>query len=201
MSASRFFTGDGEGYIEFIVGNPHSPLVTPARYEKPLPKKLSKKGWAGVDDGWGMFSAEMAVRGDPRVVNHRHPRLEALGIRDHKEAVATRMLQALHEGDATYFDGLANTLRKFEEMKGDPTPPQRLQDVVLAIRRAAIACDGVPTQRDVFDYWAPGRGSRTKEAAEASAAGLWKKFREDKLVPLGFQWLPTQNPGRPKNSP
>lgn len=205
---TRVFTGDGGGSIEFIPGHPESPLVTPAPYEKPWPnfsKSIPKRFWAGTADNWGLYSREMAVRDEGfrgLPVDHRHPRLEAAGIRDHKEGVAAQLLAALHEGDYTYFDGLADTLRKFEKLEGNPTPEARLQDVTAAIRAAAIECDGVPTQKAVFDCWVPGRGPNYSiEDAKGRDAVLWKKFKTDKLVPLGFQWLPAGTKGRPRKSP
>ena len=207
----RFFTGlqngDGDGSIQFIPGNVKSPIVTPAQYEKPLPKfskGIPNRGWAGRDDGWGLYSPEMAVRGEGfrgLPLSYRHPRLEALGIRDHKLAVADLMLQALHEGDFTYFAGLAEALKKFEDLDGDATPKPKLEDVVAAIRSAALAADGIPTQRAVFDAWSPTRGNLTKAQFLARDAGLWKKFRDDKLAPIGFQWLPAGKVGRPKKLP
>lgn len=188
----RFFSGEGGGSIEFIPGNTDSPLVKPAPYEKPWPKegkKIPKRGWAGRADNWGLYSLEMNLRAG-----------EFRG-RELDKVVADRMLQALYEGDSTYFDGLAETLKKFEKLEGNPTAEPRLQDVTAAIRAAAIAADGVPAQRDVFDCWAPGRGNLTLDQMQARDKGLWKKFRENQLVPIGFEWLPARGKGKPRKSP
>lgn len=195
----RFYTGEdghGDGSISFCPGNPNSPIVNPAPRERPLPdfsKGIPKKFSIGPVDNWGEYRQEMGVRDEGTrglAIDYQHPHHKALGIRDHKEAVAKRMLEALHDGDSGYFEGLAKMLRKFKSVNGNPKPEPGDQDqeVLDAIRIAAQEADAPPFQHEVL-----------------TALG-WRGYKLDKLlehylIPLGFGWLPRRKGGRPKKLP
>ncbi len=186
--------GDGYGTISFCPGHPNSPFVRPGQRQSPPLDFTKKKGSDGPIDNWGDFREEMGVRdqgarGVP--IDYQPAHHKVLGLRDSKEAVASRMLEALHAGNSAYFEGLAKMLRKFKTVKGNPLPEpdDQAQEVLDAIRIAAQEADGPPFQHDVLDKlcW--------------PANYKLDKLSHHYLTPLGFGWLPRRRSGRPKKLP
>lgn len=194
------YTGDGGGEITFQAGNSR-PVVTPG----PVPRHDDDPGGipnsvqAGrigdqLQSHWEKYGQELFTRdeGDRGLpIDFKPPHHKDLGLRDHKDATADRMMQALHKGDFAYFEGLAKALQAYEKpggkirQRGHGGISAAREQGVEAIREAArIAC-GVPTVDAINNCY-----------RQASCTN--KDFRNQVLIPLGFGWILNIGRGKPK---
>jgi len=190
----RSWTGDGGGIIYFVEGYP-SAFVTPSPPAgKPLPdfeKGIPDKWDSGPVDAWGHYSGEIAVRDEGSrglPIDHVNQQHAAFGISDHKEGIERRLLEKLHDGDAAYFEGLAQALRRYKARKGNPIPDTTAKDrqILETIASLTTELDQPPSLPAVYERIGAGWGKQDD----------FKKH----LKRLGFEWLPRRGTGRPRNS-
>jgi hypothetical protein len=190
------YTGEGGGQITFQAGNPR-PVVTPAPVpdhdDTPGTKEAGRIG-AKWKPHWENYGKELATRDEGcrgLPIDYQPPDHKALGIRDHKEATAARMMEALHQGDADYFKGLVKALEAYEKNNGrekilaHSDIAKRRCDTLESIRQAATETGGIPSVERIKNLNGNSRSDN-------------KDFRKDSLIPIGFGWIPMNPKGRPK---
>lgn len=205
----RTYTGEGGGIIllAFQGGEPHV-FVTPGEVPE-YPAIDFEKAKAAPDgtvfrDGprwkkhWEEFPSEMAVRDEGArglPINFQPPHHKALGIIDHKESVAARMLAALHDGDSAYFESLARALESYQAEPQNKRGERRMEHEDIHPARAA----GIEAIRQATEQ--ARREPFIEEVKKAyGSTGTNSEFKKNTLIPLGFGWIkPLVKRGRPIN--
>ena len=218
------YTGEGGGEITFQAGNPR-PVITPGPVpdhdDDPGTKETFRIG-TKLKPHWENYGQELATRDEGErglPIDYQPPHHKALGIRDHKEATAARMMEALHRGDADYFERLAKALRAYERQFSRESASHASIDRKLPLREKASRVNARTAaesrQQNHSDISAARMAGveAIREAAE-KAGGVPtveainqcyrassctnKDFRKQLLIPLGFGWIRPAPRGNPQ---